>query len=230
MDFTDRIIILLRQDFREWDRIVCAYSLDHGRIALKLPGVNRAKSKLKAISEPFTKSCVRIYIKRNSSVGCITGGKLETVYPQIRQDYNKVQTAAYFCELFYRLTPEYNPNPDKFFLLENSLSQIENAPINQATASAFLLRLMQLSGFGLQDKPVLGIDKDFWHTIHTEPLSALNFSTKEEIINLNKTKYVCKRFLNHYLSYPLHTIEQLDLTTVISTSTELQTQLTPVLA
>ena len=228
MDFTDRIIILLRHDFREWDRIVCAYSLEHGRIALKLPGVNRAKSKLKAISEPFVKSCVRIYIKRNSSVGSITGGKLETVYPQIRQDYNKMQTAAYFCELFYHLTPEYNPNPDKFYLLENSLEQINSFPLNNAVAPAFLLRLMQLSGFGLQDKPVLGIDTDFWHIIHTQPLSGLKFSNQEEIINLNKTKYVCKRFLNHYLNYPLHTIDQLDLTaSPIQTQ---QSELKPVLA
>lgn len=231
MDFTDRIIILLRQDFREWDRIVCAYSLEHGRIALKLPGVNKPQSKLKAISEPFVKSCVRIYIKRNNSVGCITGGKLETVYPQIRKDYNKIQTAAYFCELFYRLTPENNPNPDKFLLLENSLQQLDSYSLNNAVAPAFLLRLMQLSGFGLQDNPVLGIDKNFWHTIHTLPLNMLNFSSQEDIINLNKTKYVCKRFLNHYLTYPLHTIEQLEVSSVISLQNEQeQDELSPVLA
>ena len=142
-----------------------------------------------------------------------------------------MHTAAYFCELFYRLTPDYNPNPNKFFLLENSLQQIECAPLNQAIAPAFLLRLMQLSGFGLEGNPVLGIDEDFWHIIHTQPLSALNFSTREELINLNKTKYVCKRFLNHYLNYPLHTIDQLDLTATIPLQTQQrQTVLEPVLA
>lgn len=231
MDFTDRIIILLRQDFRERDRMVCAYSLEHGRIALRFKGVNRYDSKLRALSEPFVQSCARIYIRRNAAVGCVTGGKLETVYPEIRKDFNKILTATYFCELFYRLTPDYNPNPDKFFLLENALKEISSAPLNQAIAPAFLLRLMQLSGFGLEEKPVLGIDGGFWYAMHKYPLSSLNFTKEEDILNLNKTRYVCKRFLNHYLNYPLHTIEQLELTAPIPAQEEQsEVSLEPVLA
>lgn len=231
MNFTDRMIVLLRQNFRERDRMICAYTLEHGRVALRFPGVNRADSKLKALSEPFAQSCARIYIRRNASVGCVTGGKLETVYPEIRKDFNKTQTAAYFCELFYRLTPDYNPNPEKFRLLENALSEINSAPLNQAVAPAFLLRLMQLSGFGLAGRTVLGIDEEFWNAMHELPLSSLNFLTNRDVINLNKTRYVCKRFLNRYLAYPLHTIDQLELTAPITIEEAMQeTALEPVLA
>jgi DNA repair protein RecO (recombination protein O) len=191
--------------------MVCAYTLEHGRIALRFPGVNRADSKLKALSEPFAKSTARIYIRRNAAVGCVTGGKLECVYPNIRQDFKKMQLASHFCELFYRLTPDFNPNPDKFFFLENSLTELETAPSNTAIAPAFLLRLMQLSGFGLQDMPVLDIDEVFWEQMHSAPLSALSILTEKDLLNLNKTRYVCQRFLNRYLNYPLHTINQLDV-------------------
>ena len=58
MIFTDSGIVLFRQNFREADRIIALYTLQHGRINLRLPGVNRARGKLKALSEPFT--CARI--------------------------------------------------------------------------------------------------------------------------------------------------------------------------
>lgn len=231
MNFTDRVIILLRQNFRETDRMVCVYSLEHGRMALRFPGVNKYDSKLKAISEPFAKSCTRIYIRKNASIGCVTGGKLETIYPNIRKSFDKTQMAIYFCELFYRLTPDYNPNPDKFFFLEDSLKALETADLNPGIAPAFLLRLMQLSGFGLEDMPILDIDPQFWHNMHTAPLSCLTFLTQEELTYLNKSRYVCKRFLNKYLNYPLHTISQLDLTAPITVEEAVEeTALEPVFA
>ncbi|MBR4508663.1 MAG: DNA repair protein RecO, partial [Elusimicrobiaceae bacterium] len=213
MEFTDNIIVLLRQNFRERDRMICVYSQNHGRMALRLPGVNRSDSKLKAISETFVNSCSRIYIRRNATIGCITGGKLKSVYPNIRQDIKKMEMASYFCELFYRLTPLANPNPAKFELLQNAMQTLENYPVNQVIAPAFLLRLMQESGFGLKDRPVLEINEKLWGNIHTLPFDNLAFLNDIEVLDLNKMRYVCQRFLNRYLSYPLHTIKQLELTT-----------------
>jgi DNA repair protein RecO (recombination protein O) len=222
MNFTDDIIVLLRQNFRERDRMICVYSLNHGRMALRLPGVNRSDSKLKAISEPFANSCARIYIRRNANIGCITGGKLKNIYPNIRQDIKKMEMTAFFCELFYRLTPLANPNPDKFFLLQDAMQTLENYPVNQIIAPAFLLRLMQESGFGLKDKPVLSINSELWDKMHSLPFDNLAFLNDIDVLDLNKTRYVCQRFLNRYLSYPLHTIKQLELTTQTQVQEELK--------
>lgn len=231
MNFTDDIIVLFRRDFRERDRMICVYSLNHGRMALRLPGVNRSDSKLKAISETFANSCARIYIRRNASIGCITGGKLKSVYPNIRQDIKKMETAAFFCELFYRLTPLANPNPAKFYLLQNAMQTLENYPVNQIIAPAFLLRLMQESGFGLKDKPVLSINQELWDKIHTLPFDNLAFLNDIDILDLNKMRYVCQRFLNRYLTYPLNTIKQLELTTQTQVQEELkELALEPVLS
>ena len=46
MIFTDSGIILLRQDFREADRIVSLYTKEHGRINVRLPGVARSVGNL----------------------------------------------------------------------------------------------------------------------------------------------------------------------------------------
>lgn len=212
MYFNDNIIVLLRRHFRERDRMVSAYSLNHGRIVLRFPGVNKEASKLKAFSEPFVNSEVRIYFRTNASIGCATGGEITTVYPNLRKNVRKTNLALHFCELMHRLTPEQSPNPNKFYLLEKSLSELENFKFNEAAAPAFLLRLMQLSGYGVAEKPLLNIPSEFWVTLHKEDLHNLNFNTAEEIIYLNKARYVCRRFLNKYLTYPLNTINELDLT------------------
>lgn len=212
MYFNDSIIVLLRRHFRERDRMVSAYSLNHGRMVLRFPGVNKEASKLKAFSEPFVNSDVRIYLRTNASVACATGGKLNTVYPNLRTNVRKTNLALYFCELIHRLTPEQSPNPNKFYLLENSLTELENFKFNEAIAPAFLLRLMQASGFGVQERPLLNIPSDFWSALHNEDLHNLAFTTADEIIYLNKARYVCRRFLNKYLTYPLNTIGELDLT------------------
>ena len=218
MYFTDSVIILLRRHFRERDRMVSAYSLNHGRIVLRFPGVNKEASKLKAFSEPFVNSDVRIYLRNNASVACATGGKLNTVYPNIRTNVRKTNLALYFCELMYRLTPEQNPNPNKFHLLDNSLTELENFKFNEAAAPAFMLRLMQLSGYGVAEKPLLNIPADFWAALHKEDLHNLAFTTSEEIIYLNKARYICRRFLNKYLTYPLNTVGELDLTVPLEES------------
>jgi DNA repair protein RecO (recombination protein O) len=232
MNFCDRVIVLLKTDFREADRMVCVYSLAHGRMALRLPGVNKYNSRLKALSEPFVKSDARIYIRRNANIGCITGGKIESVHPLIRTDAKKTRAAIYFCELFYRLTPEHSPNGEKFQLLETSLAQLEAAPLSPAAAPAFLLRLMQLSGYGLKDMPVLDIPPAFWEEMHTKPLSCLITRGGDYAANLNKTRYVCRRFLNKYLQYPLNTAGELDLTSAVAVDDAAlaETALEPVIA
>ena len=84
MIFTDSGIILLRQNFREADRIVSLYTKEHGRVNARLPGVSRPLGKMKALCEPFVLSEYRIYVRRGGVIGTITGGKIYTVFPNIR--------------------------------------------------------------------------------------------------------------------------------------------------
>jgi DNA repair protein RecO (recombination protein O) len=207
--------------------MVCAYTLGHGRVALCFPGVNKYNSRLKALSEPFVKSSARIYIRNNAAVGCVTGGKLESVHPSVRKDIGKTNAALYFCELFYRLTPEHSPNEDKFLFLESSLNELETCSLNPGIAPAFLLRLMQLSGYGLKEMPVLSIGSSFWDKMHNAPFGSLSFLEKDDTINLNKARYVCRRFLNRYLQYPLHTAQELGPAQSAMEEAQMETALEP---
>ena len=228
MIFTDSGIILLRQDFREADRVVSVYTREHGRMNARLPGVSRPLGKMKALCEPFTCADYRIYVRRGGVMGTITGGKIHTVFPNIRGDLKRLQLALHFCELLMRLTPLHQPSPEKFELLYTALQSLESTGVHSAFAAAFTLRLMTLAGFGL-DHPVLKIPAEFWEKMHRADFSSLHFSEPEDLLSLSKCNSVCKRFLDHYLTYPLHTLKPVGLDELkeIETETVLTEALTP---
>lgn len=210
MIFTDSGIILFRQEFREADRMVSLYTREHGRLNARLPGVLRAAGKLKAVSEPFACADYRFYVRRGGMVATITGGKINSIFPRIRQDLKRTTLAMHFCELIQRLTPLHQPSEAKYELLLAALTELELGEINSAFAAAFTLRLMTLAGFGLE-RPVLKISAEFWRRMHEDELSSLVFSEPEDLLALSKCNSVCRRFLNQYLTFPLNTLKNFGL-------------------
>ena len=213
MIFTDAGIVLFRQDFRESDRVISLYTHDHGRINLRLPGVNRAKGKLKAISEPFACADFRIYQRGGSAMGTVTGGKINHIFPSIRQNLKRQIMALHCCELMMRMTPLRQPSEAKYRLLLQALTELDLADPTPAFAPAFTLRLMAAAGFGL-DHPVLQITPEFWSRMHKDAFSSLDFSEPEDLLSLAKCQEVCRRFLNQYLNFPLQTLQPFTLTEV----------------
>lgn len=210
MIFTDKSIVLLRQAFRESDRVICVYTREHGRLNLRVPGVLRPTGKLKAISEPFVCADMRIYTRGGGVIGTLTGGKLENVFPTVRTDLKRLSLALHFCELMMRLTPLHQPSEGKFELLYQALTELEENGANAAFQAAFTLRLMMLAGFGL-DHPVLHISPEFWQKMHEDKFGNLCFSEPDDLVSLGKCNNICRRFLNQYLTYPLHTTENFGL-------------------
>ena len=217
MIFTDAGIVLFRQDFREADRIISLYTLEHGRINVRLPGVNRPKGKLKAFSEPFTCADYRIYARSGNVLGTVTGGKINQVFFNIRKDLKRQALALHFCELMMRLTPQHQPSAEKYRLLLQALTELDLSGAHSAFAAAFTLRLMAAAGFGL-DHPVLQIPTHFWEKMHYEAFSALHFEDPEDLFALNKCNEVCRRFLKQYINFPLQTLKPFTLPTEHSSS------------
>ncbi len=210
MVFTDTGIVLLRQPFREADRIVSIYTRANGRINIRVPGVMRQTGKLKALSEPLVCADVRIYVRRGGVMGTLTGGKINSVFPAIRADLKRTRLALHFCELLLRMTPLHQPSEGKFDLLHQALTELEYGGPVPAFQAAFTLRLMALAGFGL-DHPVLKISPEFWQRMHQDKFSSLVFTEPEDLLSLAKCNTVCRRFLDQYLTYPLHTVQPLGL-------------------
>lgn len=210
MIFTDTGIILYRQPFREADLIVSLYTRDHGRINARVPGVSRATGKLKALCEPLAWADYRFYVKRGGVLSTITGGKLCHVFPTIRGQFSRMALAMHCCELVMRLTPLHQVSREKFDLLASALTELEYGEPTPAFAAAFTLRLMTLAGFGI-DHPVLQISTEFWQRMHEDQFSHLVFDDPQDLLFLAKCNNVVRRFLDHYLAYPLNTLKPIGL-------------------
>ncbi len=210
MIYTDAGIVLFRQNFREADRVMCLYTHLHGRINLRLPGVNRARGKLKALSEPFVCGDYRIYQRGGSTLGTVTGGKINSVFSGIRQDLKRQTVAFHCCELIMRLTPLRQSSTEKYKLLLQALTELDAVSPSSAFVPAFTLRLMAVAGFGL-DHPVLKITPQFWQRMHEDKFSNLIFTDPEDLLSLSKCNEICRRFLNQYLTYPLQTLKPFGL-------------------
>lgn len=210
MIFTDTGIILLRQPFRENDRVVSLYTREHGRLNTRVPGVSRTTGKLKALCEPLTLADLRIYVKRGGVMGTITGGKIHSVFPTVHRNLKRITLALHCCELMLRLTPLHQVSAPKFELLAGALSSLEKSAPTSAFAAAFTLRLMMLAGFGL-DHPVLQISPEFWQRMHEDDFANLIFEDPQDLLYLAKCNNVVRRFLNQYLTYPLQTAKPLGL-------------------
>ncbi len=206
MIYTDAGIVLFRQNFREADRVVSLYTREHGRINLRVPGVNRTKGKLKALSETLTCAEYRIYQRSSNTLGTITGGKIESIFPHIHLSLKRQILALHFCELMMRLTPLHQPSEKKYQLLLQALTELDLAEPTPAFAPAFTLRLMGAAGFGL-DHPVLKIAPEFWQRMHEDKFNNLVFTEPEDLLSLGKCQEVCRRFLNQYLNFPLQTMK-----------------------
>lgn len=204
--------------------MVSLYTREHGRLNARLPGVLRAAGKLKAVSEPFACADYRFYVRRGGTVATITGGKINSIFPHIRQDLKRTTLAMHFCELIQRLTPLHQPSEAKYELLLAALTELELGEINSAFAAAFTLRLMTLAGFGLE-RPVLKISAEFWRRMHEDELSSLVFSEPEDLLALSKCNSVCRRFLNQYLTFPLNTLKNFGLNEPAPLPEENQTEL-----
>jgi len=203
MYFSDCGIVLLRQQTRESDRVAAVYTKEYGRINVRFPGAGKPQGKLKAMSEPFSLCDFRLYRRTQASLASAAGGKIVTVFPGIRADLERTLLALGFCELMYRLTPLSQPSEGKFDLLCEALRALDCGASTEGARAAFVLRLMRLAGYGL-DKPVLGIEPQFWRRLHDEPLQTLSVSGADELDDVGRAEHVADRFVLSQLGRPLN--------------------------
>jgi hypothetical protein len=217
MIFTDMGIVLLRVNTLENDRTVCIYTKTRGRVVVRYRGVNRPSGKMKALSEPLVCADFRVHWKTGAQTGVGAGGKIHSVYPGIRADLARLMLALHFCELTYRMTPLAQPNAGKYDLLASALAHLNRFPPPNAMRHAFLLRLMELAGYGLEN-PVLGIDRAFWRKLHFADFGDLDFSSEEDLEYLSRTDTVARRFMASQFKMPLNTVAFFDKINDVSSS------------
>ncbi|OGS47087.1 MAG: DNA repair protein RecO [Elusimicrobia bacterium RIFOXYD2_FULL_34_15] len=148
MIFNTQAIIIRKMDYKDYDRILTLYTSDFGKIKLLAKSVRKPKAKLTQLTELFILCEFRIFLRESFSFGKLTGGVILDSNPLIRYDIEKFYEASYMCEVMDAMTPDRQPNIQKFYLLKDKLSLLNKNIMNQK--DDFIEKLLHLTGFGVK--------------------------------------------------------------------------------
>lgn len=164
-------VVLGRRPFGEYDRMATVFTEELGKLSVRFVGVARSASKLKALCEPASWCEYRLHLSPRVDAAKCVGGAIVSTFPGVRADLPRITAALYCCELTDKLTAERDPSAGKFRLLASTLSALESSPSRWLTL-AFGLRLMEMAGFSLREKPPKTAEA-VWGELHEREPSEL---------------------------------------------------------
>lgn len=138
--------IVLRDFKLEQDRILTILTRDHGVLTAYAGKANRPRSALAGSTELFCYSDFVLFHSRGRY--SVNNADSIHVFFGIRERYEDLALASYFCQLFSHVAPQEEPAPDHMQLLLGCLHYLETQgrPPVQLKAIAEL-RVLTLSGY-----------------------------------------------------------------------------------
>jgi DNA repair protein RecO (recombination protein O) len=133
-------------NYRESDRILSIFTIDHGRIDAKARGCRKPQSPLVNVCQPFVFGQFEIFSgkTRNTINDCEIK---ETFYP-IREDYDRFSTGSVMLRLSHDAAMENEPNEALFFLLYHALSFLAYGKSDPRDLfCCFLIRFLDAIGY-----------------------------------------------------------------------------------
>jgi DNA repair protein RecO (recombination protein O) len=144
--YKEQGIVLGAVKLAEADKIVTILTQGSGKVRAVAKGIRRTTSRFGARLEPFTHVDLMLYQGRN--LDTITQAVILSTFPTVREDYGAYTAGETMLEAADKVAEEHEGNVRLFLLLLQGLRALETRPADPAaTAEAFLLRLLSLSGF-----------------------------------------------------------------------------------
>lgn len=165
MYFTDCGIVLNCRPLRENDCIVTVFTKDNGKFEVNFKSVRLPKAKLRALALPVSNGDYRFYLKKGSNFPVCTGGHTLNVFSRIRIDLQCLQQALHYCEIINRITPAWQKSEDKYDLLNDALSDLNDNSCSYWHRRSFTLRALNYAGFGFKETAT-GLSSELWDVLH----------------------------------------------------------------
>jgi len=144
--------VLLRSvDFRETDRIVTLFTLQHGRLSAVARGARNSRRRFAGALEPF---CVVETVLQEGRSGLyrLDEARVLTSFRGLLSDLKRMEETGRCLEAVRSFSPEHAPEPNLFHEIVEMLAAIDSRPIDRLTRIriCFLVRLLHLSGLGAE--------------------------------------------------------------------------------
>lgn len=139
--------IIKRRNFGEADRILTIFSKHYGKIQAKAPGVRKITSRRSPHIELLNLSTFTLYKSSRSSLPIVTEASTLKNFSDLKRDLKKIGVSFYICELLNNLCAENQENNRVFYLLKDTLVNLENFPSYDLLLDEFEERLLEILGF-----------------------------------------------------------------------------------
>jgi len=200
-------IVLWSRRSREADKIVGLFTREMGRVTARATSAARSTAKFAGLTEPFVESHIALYLVPGRGWGKIVGGKIHSSYPALRTQVDKCTAASWVCEVVHRLTPEEQTSPEKFFLLQETLTALSKAPAIGMIRLAFAVRFLAIAGFGLDNREawvdLVGNYPDWAKSLLEEPLVDLGEKDWKSPA-ITAVEHLAGSVVADHLNRPLH--------------------------
>lgn len=139
--------ILKTQDYRDTSMLGDFYTRDHGKIRGIVKGIRDSRARFGSTLEPFSLNEILFYKrKRGGDLHQVTQVDLITLFPEVREDLDRLAYASYFTELLNELVEAEDPSPETFDLLKDALLFLGSGASPKRSARIFEVKLFGLLG------------------------------------------------------------------------------------
>jgi len=146
--------IIKRRNSGEADRILTIFSRQYGKIQAKAPGVRKITSRRSSHIELLNLSVLTLYKSSRSSLSIVTEANTLENFSSLKGDLKKIGFSFYMCELLNNLCAENQENNKVFYLLKNTLTNLENFSLYDSILDEFEERLLAILGYTSKFYPV----------------------------------------------------------------------------
>lgn len=140
-----RAIVLKLVDFRENDRLVTLYTLEHGRLTGVARGAKRSVRRFGGALELF--ALLNVQMKHRHSLSELIEADIVTIHSGIRGELGRIAHAAYASELVAALAPEGMANPRLFRLISAYLEYLNANNASSSGRRFFEINLLNILGY-----------------------------------------------------------------------------------
>jgi len=138
-------LVLGTMDYREADRIVTLFTLEHGKVRGIARGAKKSVRRFGGALELFAH--LRTDLVLREGLAGINSVDIVTVFPAIRKDLEKIGLAGYASELTDALLPEGMCNPRLFRLLNSYLEHLDSFPASTSDRRFFEMNFLNVLGY-----------------------------------------------------------------------------------
>jgi DNA repair protein RecO (recombination protein O) len=137
-------IVLRTTDYGETNKIVTIFTREWGKVGVMARGAKKPKSRLAAISQPFTYGY--FLVQKGSGLGSLQQGEITVSFRSLKEDIFLTAYASYLIDLIDKCTEENKPNPYLFEMLYQTLNYVNEGYDPQILTHIFEMKMLASLG------------------------------------------------------------------------------------